>query len=287
MNQSTLTKHAVVEASGDDRKRFFASVWAFIVDCDLSFQIFNKKRFWAMIHSLRPVKQISRTGAMPYLDRLLSAVSAQVRDLLAGAPHKMLCATADSSSSSRQHQFGTVTVHFIPALKKPADALGDDDRWHIVSATLGANHFAHRERSEDIGAGIDRLHVNLGLESANTAVYTLDGGSNYGKWSREYSKAVIPCCAHLLHHVAQDAANAQGAQLLRQALSRVQNITSFFHRSNKRTAELSAVARGKNIEPKRLVTFSETRWLGRQPQIAAFLHMWPAILELSARDAGA
>lgn len=278
-------KHAVVEATGEDRTRFLGAVWAFLVDSDLPFNIFNKKRFWNMIHALRPVKPITRTGAMPYLDRLKASVSAEVRKFLARAPQKMLCATADSSSSARQHQFGTVTVHFIPHVNKPVQTLCDGDTWEIVSATLGANHFSHRERAEDIGAGVERLHQDLGLQSSDTAVYTLDGGSNYGKWARDNLKPAIPCCAHLLHHVADDATKPANVGSLRMALSCVQTITSFFHRSNTRTAELNKVARSKNISPSRLPTFSETRWLGRQPQLAAFLHMWPAILQLSTRDA--
>ena len=89
----------------------------------------------------------------------------------------------------------------------------------------------------------------------------------YNAW-----KGRDPCCAHLLNHVAADAV-AQ-VDSLRRALDCVANVTAFFHRSNVKMAELNEAARGVNVEPRRLVTFSQTRWLGRFPQISTFLHMW-------------
>ena len=194
--QGSLERRAIPETTAVERQQLIINLWRFFVETDMPFETFNKPGLWRVLCGLRSVKAITRQGAMRYLPRLKDLVSSRLRDILKEASTgTIFSCTADASSSYKQHQFGTVTAHWIQVPTVPTAQLRDGDTWILRSVTLGAHLFPQHERAEDIQAGMARLHDNMGLNVDSTKIYTLDGGSNYQRWSTMRGKDVIPCCA--------------------------------------------------------------------------------------------
>ena len=155
-----------------------------------------------------------------------------------------LALTTDIWSSNQGMSYCCLTAHSI------------SKSWELESFVLETFNFNKDHTGQNIANELNRVVAEWG--SPNISCCVTDNASNMVSGIEKAGWNHLPCFAHTLNLVVQDAINADPA--LSNLKEKCKEIVSHFHRSTKASEKLRAIQKQLNMPELKLIQDVVTRW---------------------------
>lgn len=153
--------------------------------------------------------------------------------------------TTDSWTSRNNQSYLGVTAHFI------------DVDWKLHSAVLETAHMPTSHTSANLAAELKRIFQKWNIHLKIERIVT-DNAANIVKAVRDLEYPHLPCFAHTINLVVQDA--LKSTVDVAPIIAKVKSVVRFFHHSTSATAKLFEFQQQHNRKSMKLIQEVETRW---------------------------
>ncbi len=207
--------------------------------------IVEDKGFLKFVNALDPRYEppSRRTIMRSMLPARYESIRDELKDQLTSV--RFCALTSDLWTSRQTLGYITVTCHFI------------DSSWGLRSVVLATTNLTKDHTAENVADELKRITDEWNITDKVVAVVT-DNAANIVAAVRLNGWKHIPCFAHTLNLVVQDALTAD--PILSVIQKKCRDIVTYFHRSCKATERLTSIQVRLNLPDHKLVQDVSTRW---------------------------
>lgn len=232
----TVTSTQPYKKDSKAKKEIDELIIEWIVKDMMPLSAVESKTFKKLIHRLDPKYELPsrREVGRTLLPDLYNREVERVRKELEKANHVAL--TTDLWTSRQTKGYITVTAHFI------------SPEWVLKSAVLDTVCIAGSHTAENIAQHLTLICNNWNIFDKVRAIVT-DNAANICAAIKSLSKRQIPCFAHTLNLVVQEA--IKNTDYVLKVREKIKQIVTFFHHSVKATDKLTQLQEQHNQPAKK------------------------------------